>query len=108
MGYHCYSLCRTQRCGGNGSPCGQFALTTSTTIAMKRLAITIARNRRVLESEVTKYKEGSYHPNYDWLEEYNRDPEHYRLHDFSRVCKETVNCSSSFISFSFMRYISVT
>lgn len=67
-----------------------------------------SKNRKVLESEVTKYKEGSYHPNYDWLEEYNRDPEHYRLHDFSRVCKETVNCSSSFISFSFMRYISVT
>ena len=27
-----------------------------------------SKNRRVLESEVTKYKEGSYHPNYDWLE----------------------------------------
>ncbi|KNB45874.1 hypothetical protein JH06_0485 [Blastocystis sp. subtype 4] len=41
-----------------------------------------SKNRRVLESEVQRYRQGTFKPNYDWLEAYNRDPEHYRVNDF--------------------------
>ena len=41
-----------------------------------------SKNRKVLESEVRRYKEGTYQPDYAWLADFNKDPEHYRLDDY--------------------------
>ena len=41
-----------------------------------------SKNRKVLESEVKRYKEGTYQPDYAWLADFNKDPNHYRLGDY--------------------------
>ena len=58
-----------------------------------------SKNRKVLESEVKRYKEGIYQPDYAWLTEFNKDPDHYRLEDYplSPFCLINL-CFPSFLS----------
>ena len=37
--------------------------------------------RDILEKEVERYRKGDFTQNYDWLEDFNKDPEHYRIVD---------------------------
>ena len=40
-----------------------------------------SKNRSILEKEVLRCKEHTFEQHYDWLDDFNKDPHHYRLSD---------------------------
>ena len=44
-----------------------------------------SKNRKILEREVERYRTNCFEQKYDWLEEFNADPEHYRIDDDDKL-----------------------
>ena len=40
-----------------------------------------SKNRKILEAEVKRFRENALIPNYDWLDDFNKDPNKYRIED---------------------------
>ena len=40
-----------------------------------------SKNRKILEKEVERYRSGDFKQNYDWLDDFNKDPDQYRIED---------------------------
>ena len=45
-----------------------------------------SKNQKYLECEIDRYNNGNLELDYDWIDSFNKDSEHYRLNEFFLVC----------------------